>query len=272
MKILISSDIEGVAGVVHGRQGAAGDPEHEIARRLMAGEVNALVEGAFAGGATEVVVNDAHGHMRNLVPGEIDPRAELVSGWIKPLVMLQGLEDDFDGVILAGYHACAGSFGVLAHAFSGFAFAGIEVGGAAAGEPFFYGALAGSMGVPVILVTGDDRLREEVAPLFPDAGFAEVKRAYGYECARSLSPQAARALLRRKAEAAVRGAPGAAPFRPAPPFRCRLRLTRPNVADLIALLPFCTRVDAVTVEFETAAIGDMVRILTVMAAAGGALR
>jgi hypothetical protein len=169
MRIYISSDIEGVAGVVDGEQGRPGNGEHERARRLMTQEVNAAIAGAFEGGATEILVNDSHGPMRNLLIEDIDPRARLISGKPKPVSMMEGLSPDHAGVFALGYHARAGAHGILAHTINGFAFARITVNGTDFGESGLYGAYAGELGVPVVLLSGDDCLKAEVSPLFPGA-------------------------------------------------------------------------------------------------------
>ena len=112
MRILISVDIEGVAGVFHSEQTRAGNTEYERARRLMTEEANAAIRGAFAGGATTVLVNDSHGGFRNLLPDLLDPRAQVVLGKPRVLGMMGGLEQGCDGVFMVGYHARSQSRGV----------------------------------------------------------------------------------------------------------------------------------------------------------------
>jgi D-amino peptidase len=272
MKILISADIEGVAGVVHREQTTPGNVEYETARRLMCAEVNAAVDGAFAAGASEVLVNDSHGPMRNLLPDLVDPRARLLSGHLKPLSMLQGLDGSFDGVMLVGYHARAGAKGILAHTISGFAFADISINERFAGEAFINGVLAGALGVPVILVTGDDCLRAEVAPLFAGACYAEVKTAWSAEAATSLSPRMAQNLIRGEAQRAVQSLQAIIPLRIEPPFRCKVRLNTQSMADLVSILPGCERSDSKCVLFETQSIHDLLCILVAMATMAASLR
>jgi D-amino peptidase len=226
MRIYISSDIEGVAGVVHGEQGRPGNPEYERARRLMTQEVNAAIAGAFEGGATEILVNDSHGPMRNLLIEDLDPRVRLISGKPKPVSMMEGLDAGAAGVFALGYHARAGSHGILAHTINGFAFARVTVNGADFGESGLYGGYAGEVGVPVLLVSGDDCLRAEVAPLFVGAEIVEVKRAIMNSCAESMTPKAAREAIRAAGGEAVPRA--AADHRPGTAQFGRAR--RPDVA------------------------------------------
>src|SRR5690348_6466999 len=119
MKIYMSVDIEGVAGVVDRSHGSlTGGAEYDLGRRLMTLETNAAIEGALEAGATEIVVNDSHGPMINLLPEMLHPKATLIQGRLKHLFMVEGLDDSFDGMFLVGYHASAGiRDGVLNHAF-----------------------------------------------------------------------------------------------------------------------------------------------------------
>ena len=166
-KIFISMDIEGVAGVVLPIHGEPGNLEYEDARRLMTEEANAAVAGAFEGGATEVLVNDSHGPMVNLLPEMLDPRADLTRGNIKMMSMFEGLDPSYAGALCVGYHAPGADHGVLAHTVSSHAFAEVFLNGARASEAMFFGAYGGAMGVPVIMLSGDDVTEQSCGSLFP---------------------------------------------------------------------------------------------------------
>ena len=174
MKILLSVDIEGVAGVFHPEQTRAGNPEYERARRLMAQEANAAVEGAFAAGALEVYVNDSHGGFRNMPPDLLDARAQVIQGKPRYLSMVAGVELGLDAVCMVGYHSRAQGRGILAHTINSFAFASIHINGQEASEASIYGALAGAYGAPVVMLAGDDVLREENQAIFPHAVFVQT--------------------------------------------------------------------------------------------------
>lgn len=146
MKVLISADIEGVAGVFHPEQTRAGNGEYEAARRWMTLEANAAIEGAFAGGATQVWVNDSHGGFRNLLPDLLDPRALVVLGKPRTLGMMAGLEYGAALVFMIGYHAMSQTRGILAHTINSFAFARVSLNGVEVGEAGIYGALAEEYG------------------------------------------------------------------------------------------------------------------------------
>ncbi len=215
MKILISADMEGTCGVsswVHvtppyqAGAGPASTPEYERARLRMTREVNAAIEGALAGGATEVIVNDAHDGMRNLVPEELHPEAQFVAGDDKPLVMMQGVEED--GVAAAfytGYHARAGSpDGPLAHTWSG-SINDVRVNGVSMGEYGVNAIVAGHFGVPIALITGDHRAVAQTKELLGDqVEGAVVKHGYSVTSAVHVQPEEARRIIREAAERAVR--------------------------------------------------------------------
>lgn len=205
MRVYISADMEGTAGVTGVQQTMPAEKSYDDARRLMTAEVNAAIRGAFAGGATEVRVNDSHDGMRNLLLDTLDPRAELVSGAPKPWSMVEGLEPGFDVMLCTGYHAMAGSAGTLAHTYNGLVHTS-RLCGRPVGELGLNAALAGTLGVPVGCVTGDDVLQEETAGILPWARFAKVKWATGRYSARNLSHEKALQEISAAAEAAVRGA------------------------------------------------------------------
>ena len=272
MKIFISADIEGVAGVVTPQQGQPGNEEYQRARRLMTEEVNAAIAGAFAGGATSVLVNDSHGPMVNLLPELLDPCAELLLGRPKPMNMFCALEADFAGVFCTGYHSGAGQHGVLSHTVNGFALAGIRVNGIDCAEATLYGAYAGSLGVPVLLLTGDDRMEAQCAPHFPGVHVAVVKRALGQRAARALSPEAARNLIRIEAERAVREREQCRPFVIAQPCRLEIDLNSVALADLAALIPVAERIGPRSVGFTAPDIAAAIGWVNTISAMSAALR
>ena len=212
MKILISTDIEGVAGVFHHQQVRAGNPEYERARILMTHEANAAIAGAFDAGATEVLVNDSHGDFRNMPPDLLDPRAQQILGKPRYLSMMAGVEDKVDAVCMIGYHSRAQGRGILAHTINSFAFARVWFNAAELGEAGIYGALAGEYGVPVAMASGDDAFIEEHRPLFPHTTFVQTKRATGQTSGVSLSPPQSCSAIRAGVTAALAQRGTARPF------------------------------------------------------------
>lgn len=272
MRILISTDIEGVAGVVHPDQTREGNGEYERARRWMTREANAAIAGAFEGGATEVRVNDSHGSYRNLIADELDPRARLVSGKPRLLGMMGGLETGFDGVMLVGFHARAQASGVLAHTINSSAFARVWLNGQELGEAGLYGALAGEMGAPVIFASGDNVFSEETRPLFPHCIFVVTKEATGRHSAISLSPQASCDAIRAGAREAMSMIGSALPLRLETPVQARLQTQTPAHADLFCQWPTLERVDGVTLQFSAASVEHAMRMLNCLSAMALMLR
>jgi D-amino peptidase len=279
LKILISVDIEGVAGVFHPEQTRAGNTEYERARRLMTAEANAAIRGAFDGGASSVLVNDSHGGFRNLLPDELDPRARAVLGKPRVLGMMGGLEDEeggaCDGVFMIGYHGKSQSRGVLAHTINSFAFARIWLNDVELGEAGLYGSLAAERGVPVLLASGDDVFAAETQPLFPEARFVVTKTAHGHASGVSLAPAVACAAIEAAAREVLQQA-GPAQRQPRdigkPPFNCKLQTQSPGMADLFAVLPGLERLDGVTVAFSKSSVEDVVRTLNSLSAMSAMLR
>lgn len=263
MKIFISADIEGVAGVMRPEQCTPGHADWQLARELMEQEVNAAIDGAFAAGATDVVVADSHAQMTNLRAAQIDARARLVQGKPRALSMIEGLEQQrFDGLMLIGYHSAAGEHGVLAHTINGRAFWRILINDRVVGESDIYAAAAAEQGTPLWLVSGDDCLQQWIAERHPDADYVCVKRAISHTSAESLSPEAARQRIRQAAERAVARAPGACDAALRPPYRLRLQASKPVLADLFSLIPGVARLDAVTVGYQSERMATLVSLLS----------
>ncbi|SKA27042.1 D-amino peptidase [Consotaella salsifontis] len=272
MKLYICADIEGVAGVVKSEQCSPGNTEYERARRLMTEEVNAAVEGGLAAGANEIVVNDAHGPMTNLLPELLHPAAELILGKPKPLNMFAGLTKDFDAVLCIGHHAAAGGFGVLAHTTNGFAFRAVRINGRALGEPGIYGAYAGSLGVPVALISGDDRCANENRELFPQAEMVVVKSALGSNAARNLPLQSARQVIREGTTRALERLGSLKPFIIESPFELEFELNHGALADLAEALPPARRIDARRVQLPAASLADVIGWMNAISAMSAFLR
>ena len=162
MHVFISADMEGITGVADPRDVVKGEPDYAAGQELMVGDVNAAVEGALDGGAESVVVNDSHSTMTNLPREALHGEARLIRGSSKPRGMTQGLAPEHDVALFVGYHAKAGTPGaVLNHTIYAHELARLSVDGTEVGELGFNAGLAAYLGVPVGLVTGDDKTAEE---------------------------------------------------------------------------------------------------------------
>ena len=211
MKVFLSTDMEGTAGVVDWEQCVGDGPEAAAGRRLLLAEVNAAIEGAVAGGATEIVVNDSHSTMRNLPAGELAGGASYISGSHKPLYMMQGLDGSFGAILFISYHGSVGAPAGLSHTYNPRAVAEARLDGVVTGEAGINALVAAHYGVPVVLVTGDRCACEETAALIPGVHCAIVKEHVSRLAAHSLHPDRACALIRETAQRAVAGAASADP-------------------------------------------------------------
>ena len=258
MRIYLSVDMEGLAGVAHPQQvtfGASVDRvDYDRSRALMAGEANAAIAAAFDAGAREVVVNDSHWQMRNLRAEDLDPRARLLIG-DKPLSMTEGAgeapDGAFDAAAFIGYHAGAGNpDGVIAHTYSSATIMEVRVNGRAHNEAGLNAIRLGHFGTPVALVAGDDALAAEVELLLPWAERVVVKRAAGYSTADSLSPRAAHEAIREGMRAALGRLGELTPYRPPPPLEGEVDFRFPAHAAFAAVLPEVERTGPRTVAFS----------------------
>jgi D-amino peptidase len=264
LKVFISVDMEGVSGVVSSDQTASGGADYHRFRRLMTEETNAAIAGAVAAGATEVVVNDSHGSMKNLQIEDLHAPAELVSSAIKPMGMVQGLDGSFDAVIFIGYHAKAGSaVGVLAHTGSG-TIADVRINGRSVGEAGMNTLAAGAFGVPVVMITGDQEAIAQARELVPNLEGVQVKEAIGTTAARSLRPAEACARIRAGAEQALRRRAEIKPVRPTVPATFEIAFTQTVLADVAEQIPTVKRVDARTISFSTPDYLQGYRLLRVL--------
>ena len=206
MKTWISFDMEGVAGIVDWDQcRPSGGARYELGCQLMLAEVNAAIEGAIAGGATEVVLNDSHGTMANLDPRAVAGNARYIGGRHKPRYMMQGLDETFDAVFFVGYHgSISGAPSTLSHTYNPEVFAAARVNGRLVGESGINALVAEHYGVPIAFVSGDAVTWEETAPYAQGGVNVVTKTSLTRFSADSLHPDESCRLIRAGAEEAMR--------------------------------------------------------------------
>jgi D-amino peptidase len=252
MRVYISIDMEGVAGVVHEDQTNPVDPRHageyNRYRRLMTNEANAAIAGARQAGGTTILVNDSHWLMRNLIAEELDPAAELMSGGPKRLSMVEGIDGGFDAAFFVGYHAMAGTReAIIDHTYASRVYQA-RINGNAVGELALNAAMAGVHGVPIALVSGDQALAAEArAVLGEGVETVIVKEAVGRFAARSLAPTVACERIRSAATAALRR-----PHRPFTferPILLEVDFVESQMADMAELVPGSIRRGGRTVAY-----------------------
>lgn len=261
--IFVSVDMEGCATLVHWDEvRPSTDAAYARARRLMTEEVNAALAGAYEGGAARVVVNDSHSTMRNLIADDLPPRAEVVSGRLKPLFMLQGIDRDFDAAFFIGYHGAIGdSNAVMGHTYSPRVIFECRLNGEPVGETTINAALAGHFGVPVALVSGDRTTLDEVRRNLPWAVGVETKTSIGYFSAEGMSPSHVCAALSTGAIEAVRRMADMRPFVLPDPMVMDIDTLRTSQADILELVPGMSRTGPRTVSYAADDFAQIYRAL-----------
>ena len=237
MKVFISTDFEGVAGIVDWDQIMVGSSDYEMGRRLLLGELNAAIDGALQGGATEFVVNDSHSSMRNLPPDQLHGLATLITGKHKPMYMMEGLDASFDAIIFLGYHGSIGaSQAILAHSYNPRAIWEARINGAVVGETALNALVAAHYGVPIALVTGDQVTAAEARRLNPAPVCVEVKRSISRYASESLHPGVACGLIHEGARRALgEDKPPTAPVF-ATPIQIEITFLTADMAEMSAWL------------------------------------
>lgn len=250
MKIYISADMEGVVGAVSGDQLSPAGFEYQRFREFMTQEVNAAVEAAFAAGATEIVISDSHGNAQNLLIEKLPKNVFVVRGFPRPLMMMQGIDETFDGAIFLGYHSSTTNpSGVRAHTFSSARLTDVRLNNVSMSEGSFNAAIAGHFNVPVIMVSGDDAAVKELGSVIGDVEGAVVKWNYGFHSAKTIMPDAAYALIREKVKTALGRIKDFKPYKPKTPVQLDVRFKNYRPSELLSYLSIVERTDAHSIRF-----------------------
>ena len=255
--------MEGIGGVGTAEMTRAGGKDYEVGRRLMTDEVNAVVGAILQRGPAQVLVNDSHGDMQNLLHTELDRRVSYVQGAVKPFGMVQGLDSTFDGVIFLGYHARAGTPGAfLAHTGTG-AVKGLWLNDAEVGEGELNAAYAGALGVPVLLVSGDSAFVEQISATVR-AEVVATKVAVSPQSARLHHPQVVRERLVAALGRALAQPAAARPTASGEPVRVRIRFDDTTVPQILEAIPGVRQVDGYTVAFSAPNVVAAYRLIRLM--------
>jgi D-amino peptidase len=224
LRVFISVDMEGLAGVFTGAEVSPSGPDYAHFRAIMAGETNAAIEGAVRAGATDIVVRDSHGAKLNLLPGDVDPRARLLRGQSTgPKNMMEGIDASFDAVVFIGYHAKAGTPGaILAHTSTGNVI-DVSINGISMPEGGYNALVAGLYDVPVVFVAGDRAAVEQIRGLLGPIGGVAVKDVVA-DAVLGLSPATARDAIRDGVERAIRDRAAFRPYTLPAPYTMVLRV------------------------------------------------
>jgi D-amino peptidase len=225
VKVFISVDMEGLAGVVANTDVSATGPDYGHFRAIMAAETNAAIEGAARAGATEFVVRDSHGGKTNLLPGDVSPRAQLIRGASSdPKNMMEGIDATFAAAIFIGYHAKAGTpNAVLAHTSNGNV-VDFSINGVSLPEAGYNALVAGLYDVPVVFVAGDRAFVDQARGLLGPVEAVVTKTAIGNGAIHGLSPVTAQQQITEGVDRAVRARGKFKPYKLTPPYTMVLKV------------------------------------------------
>lgn len=266
MRVLISADMEGATGVTWPGDVEPGTEQWQRCRRMFTSDVNAAIAGFLAGGADEVIVNEAHATMRNLLLEDLDRRAVMLTGRHKELSMVEGIQHPAVGAVaFLGYHAAAGAEGVLAHTYLANSITSVRINGQLGSEGRLNSCVAAEFGVPVVLVTGDDKTCADAAGYAPQARAVAVKECVSRYAAICKPPQETAAAIAEAAEAAAKlagrraaadadgGAAGA------DGYLVEIEVDAAQLAQAAAIVPTVRRTGDRTVSYHSQRAWDMIR-------------
>jgi D-amino peptidase len=224
LKVFISIDMEGLAGVVNGPDVSPTGPDYAHFRAIMAGEANAAIDGAFRAGATDVLVRDSHGNKNNILPSDLDPRARLLRGLSSgPKNMMEGIDSTYGAVVFVGYHAKAGTPNAILEHTSTNNVVDISINGVSLPEGGYNALVAGLYSVPVVFVAGDRAVVEQIRGLVGPIEGVAVKEEI-LDASNGLSPKAAQDAIRSAVERAVVNRAKAKVYRIAGPYTMNLKV------------------------------------------------
>lgn len=250
MRVLISADGEGISGITSTDELLYGKPEYERFRTLMTQDVNAAIAGAFDAGATEVIVNDSHWTMTNILIEQLDPRADLIKGFHKYLCMVEGVQAEVDAAFFVGYHAMTGhSDGVANETIVGREMIETRLNGKAVGELEINAALCGHFGAPVVFLSGDDMLEREAREVLGDVECAVTKYSIDRWTARCLSIERSHQAIRESAARSLQRLSSFSAYNVDGPITLEVEFTSTSEAYWAALVPGTTRLNPRTISY-----------------------
>lgn len=250
LKVYISVDMEGIAGVVTDDQLGAGSFEYERFRQFMTKEALAAVNAARDAGATEILVADSHGNGENLLIDQFPKDVRVIRSWPRRFGMIAGIDESFDAVIFIGYHSSTNNLkGVRAHTFSSGRLTRVSLNGVNVTEGAWNAAVAGHFGVPVVMVSGDDAAVEEVRTLLGPIEAAEVKKSLSFHSANTMTPEASQELIAQKVRTALGRLKDFKPYKVKNPVSLELGFKHYRPVEMLAYLKGVERIDSHTIRY-----------------------
>ena len=265
LKIYISVDMEGVAGVVTADQLGPAGFEYERFRHFMTNETLAAVRAAKESGAAEIVVSDSHGNGESLLIDEFPKDVRIVRSWPRHGGMMAGLDQSFDAALFIGYHASTRNVcGVRAHTFSSAHLTRVTLNGNAVTEGEFNASYAGTLGVPVVFASGDDAALEELKSRLGKIETAETKRSLGFHSAETITPEASCERIAAGVKAALKRLDEFKPYVVKTPVTLEISFKNYMPAEMLSYLRSVQRVDSHTIRFtgkDMAEVSDFVDVV-----------
>jgi len=262
LKVHISVDMEGIAGVVTGDQLGPNGFEYGRFREFMTKEALAAVTAAREAGATDIVVADSHGNGENLLIEQFPPEVRIVRSWPRKLAMMAGIDESFDAAIFIGYHASTTNpMGVRAHTNSSATLTRIALNGVDITEGAWNAAIAGHFNVPVVMVSGDDAAVAEVRKVIGPIEGAEVKTSLGFHSAQTMTPQAALTLIADHVKKGLARRGELKPYKPSGPIVVDVSFKHYLPAEVLSYLPLFERNGSHAVRYRAK---DMVEATSIM--------
>ena len=263
LKVHISVDMEGVAGVVTSEQLGPTGFEYGRFREFMTREALAAVEAAKAAGATEIVVADSHGNGQNLLIDQLPADVRVIRSWPRRLGMVAGIDESVDAAIFVGYHSGTNNpSGVRAHTFSSANLTRVALNGVNVTEGSWNAAIAGQFNVPVVMISGDDAAIDEVRRAVGNIEAAETKRSLGFHSANTLTPQAAATLIQQRVRAALGRRADFKPYKVQFPVTVDISFKNYMPAEVLAYLPIFERVDSHSIRFRAKDMVEASKVMT----------
>lgn len=267
MKVFISVDMEGIAGVVTGEQLGPSGFEYQRAREWMTAEAIAAIEGAKEAGATEVIVADSHGNGQNLLIDRFTMDVTVIRAWPRPLGMMQGIDSSFAAAIFIGYHSSTDNpAGVRAHTFSSANYHSFRVNDKILSEGGWNAMIAGYYGVPVVLISGDEAAIADLKAVAPDVEPAVIKHSISFHSASTATPAASQALIKLRVRSALNRLGNIKPVARVAPVTVDLTFKNYQPSQVLAFLPMFTRVGSHGIRFQARDVIEAQRIMQFISA------
>lgn len=249
MRIWMSCDMEGIAGIPVWEFATRDSRDYDMGRELMIGEVNAAVEGAVEAGAKEIIVNDSHDMMINLLPEKVHKAAKLLQGSRKIMSMVEGLDyGKYDAAMFIGYHSMAGTIGSLSHTYTG-AISQVCINNEPVGEFGLNASMAGYLGIPAVFLAGDETVCKEAKTKVPNIFTAPVKKAMGKKSCLSLHPSVAREMIKKNVTEALKNIKNIKPIKIKTPVTIKISFHDVTNADAATRVPGVKRLSARELSF-----------------------